>query len=284
MAMIKMNVNHISDVRRGEVYELKSILNNPRLNKEPLKKREIIKKVIAYMTLGIDVTKLFSEIVMASQTKDLIIKKMTYHYLITNAYLKHDLAILVINTLQKDTKDDDPMIRGLALRSLCSLRINGIAEYVIAPLNSALNDHSGYVRSTAVCGIAKLHHFNAMRNEDSNDVKQFESKLRESLFDTDPTVVINSIQTLNSILEGRLTFDTHLTLSLLNRLSEFSELHQVLILDEITNKYVLQNEDEIFDLMNLLEPRLHHTNAGVVLATAKLYLLLSAQVYQLTRK
>ena len=43
-----------------------------------------------------------------------------------------DLAILAINTLQKelpgvmkclaqDCRDDDPMIRGLALRSLCSL-------------------------------------------------------------------------------------------------------------------------------------------------------------------
>ena len=33
------------------------------------RKREIIKKVIAYMTLGIDVSRLFSEMVMVSTAK-----------------------------------------------------------------------------------------------------------------------------------------------------------------------------------------------------------------------
>jgi hypothetical protein len=39
------------------------------------KKRDVIKKVIAYMTLGIDVSRLFSDMVMASQTQDLVQKK-----------------------------------------------------------------------------------------------------------------------------------------------------------------------------------------------------------------
>ena len=32
------------------------------------RKREVLKKVIAYMTLGIDVTRLFSDMVMVSST------------------------------------------------------------------------------------------------------------------------------------------------------------------------------------------------------------------------
>ena len=40
----------------------------------------------------------------------------------TYAPLKPDLALLAINTLCKDCSDPNPMVRGLALRSMCSLR------------------------------------------------------------------------------------------------------------------------------------------------------------------
>jgi vesicle coat complex subunit len=60
--------------------------------------------------------------VQASNTKDLVLKKMVYLYLCTYAEAKADLAIMAINTLHKDVRDEDPMVRGLALRSLCSLR------------------------------------------------------------------------------------------------------------------------------------------------------------------
>jgi len=50
--------------KKGEVNELKTSLRNPALERDPEKKREVIKRVIAYMTLGIDVSKLFSEMIM----------------------------------------------------------------------------------------------------------------------------------------------------------------------------------------------------------------------------
>lgn len=56
-------------------------MKNTVSDKDEKKKREIVKKVIAYMTLGIDVSKLFSEMCMHSYTNDLIIKKMIYLYL-----------------------------------------------------------------------------------------------------------------------------------------------------------------------------------------------------------
>ncbi len=48
------------------------------------------------------------------------------------------------------------MIRGLALRSLCNLRLESILEYVQQPLQKSLNDISAYVRKTAVIGILKV--------------------------------------------------------------------------------------------------------------------------------
>ena len=50
--------------KKGEVNELKASLRNPSIDRDPEKKREVIKRVIAYMTLGIDVSKLFSEMIM----------------------------------------------------------------------------------------------------------------------------------------------------------------------------------------------------------------------------
>jgi AP-4 complex subunit beta-1 len=66
------------------------------------KKREAIRKVIAYMTLGIDVSKLFADMILACNTKDLVIKKMVYLYLCTYAQTNAELTLLAINTLQKD--------------------------------------------------------------------------------------------------------------------------------------------------------------------------------------
>lgn len=54
------------------------------------------------MTLGIDVSRLFPEMMLAIETRDLVVKKMVYLYLCTYARQKPDLAIMCINTLQRD--------------------------------------------------------------------------------------------------------------------------------------------------------------------------------------
>lgn len=55
------------------------------IEKDINKKRDVIKKVIAYMTLGIDVSRLYPEMVKASRTEDVVMKKMIYLYLINYA-------------------------------------------------------------------------------------------------------------------------------------------------------------------------------------------------------
>ena len=88
--------------KKGEVNELKASLRNPNLERDADKKREVIKRVIAYMTLGIDVSKLFSEMIMASASKDHVVKKMVYLYITAYAASNPELSLLAINTLQKD--------------------------------------------------------------------------------------------------------------------------------------------------------------------------------------
>lgn len=121
-------------------------------------KRELFKKVISYMTIGIDVSSVFSEMVMCSATSDIVLKKMCYLYVGNYAKNNPDLSLLTINFLQRDCKDEDPMIRGLALRSLCSLRVENLVEYLVGPLGSGLKDSNSYVRTVAAVGVLKLYH------------------------------------------------------------------------------------------------------------------------------
>lgn len=62
---------------------------------------------------------------------DVVLKKMLYLYITHYATSTPDLALLAINQLLKDCIDQDPTIRGLALRSLCSLRLGNLLEYVV---------------------------------------------------------------------------------------------------------------------------------------------------------
>ena len=57
------------------------LLRSVYIDKDPAKKKDVIKKVIAYMTLGIDVSRLYPEMVKASRTDDMVMKKMIYLYL-----------------------------------------------------------------------------------------------------------------------------------------------------------------------------------------------------------
>lgn len=48
------------------------------------------------------------------------------------------------------------MVRGLALRSLSSLRMESMLEYVEQPMKKALQDVSPYVRKTGVMACLKV--------------------------------------------------------------------------------------------------------------------------------
>jgi hypothetical protein len=87
---------------------------------------------------------LFSEMIMATATRDLVQKKMCYLYLSNYASRQPEMALLVINTLQKDARDEDPMVRGLALRCLCSLHVENVLEYLVEPVMKGLQDVSPY--------------------------------------------------------------------------------------------------------------------------------------------
>ncbi|CAA0821331.1 Beta-adaptin-like protein A [Striga hermonthica] len=270
---------------KGEVTDLKMQLRQLAGSRAPGTddtKRDLFKKVISYMTIGIDVSSVFSEMVMCSATSDIVLKKMCYLYV--GNYAKHnpDLALLTINFLQRDCKDEDPMIRGLALRSLCSLGVANLVEYLVGPLGNGLRDGNSYVRMVAAVGVLKLYHISALTCLDAD----FPDLLKHlMLTDKDAKVVANCLTSLQEIWsleaatseEAAKERESLLSKSViyyfLNRyeIKEFGEWAQCIVL-ELVSKYVPSDSDEIFDIMNLLEDRLQHANSAVVLATIKVFL------------
>jgi AP-4 complex subunit beta-1 len=254
--------------KKGEVHELRQLLRGAAQDRDQQKKRDAIKKVIAYMTLGIDVSPLFSEMVMASATTDLVQKKMVYLYLVNYAESNSELALLAINTLQKDCRDDDPMIRGLALRSLCSLNLLNMVEYLQPAVKAALQDVNGYVRKTAVIGVVKIFNISRAAVLESDLVE----KMRPMVSDSDSHVVANTIYALEEVLvdEGGFIPDKQIATMLLNRLQSFSEWGQCAVLGALT-KYRVADEGEMFDIMNILDGLLKQSSSAVVLSVTKIF-------------
>lgn len=102
-------------------------------------------------------------------------------------------------------------------------------------------------------------------------------KLLDMLRDKDPQVVSNVLCALGEIMaeEGGIPVNKSIVHHLLNRIKEFSEWSQCFILDLVARYDPGNDEDEIFDIMNLLEERLKHSNSAVVLATTKIFLHLT---------
>eukprot|EP01084_Bolivina_argentea_P065699 119751_1 len=85
----------------------------------------------------------------------------------------------------------------------------------------------------------------------------------------DTLVVVNSIHALNEILADEGGMAVKIIHHLLNRLHTFNEWGQMSIL-ELVSRYKPtgpKSKDEIYDIMNLLEDRLRHSNSALVLAT-----------------
>ena len=269
--------SYFTESKKGEVNELRRLLREFSTEKDKNRKREIIKKVIAYMTLGIDVSRLFTEMMLVIETRDLVIKKMVYQYLCNYATANPELAQMCTNTLTKDCNNDDPMVRGLALRSLCSLRLPQMVEYVSEPLRRALNDSHAYVRKTAVMGILKLYHL----DEGLLERDGFVDTLYDMLKDPDASVVANCILVLNELMakgpNGGMAINRAIMLHLLNRLGEFGEFGVVAVLD-LVPRYIPANEEEGYQIMNLLDPVLRTTNAGAFMSVIFAFLSLAESV------
>nr|CAD7605062.1 unnamed protein product [Timema genevievae] len=257
---------YFTTTKKGEIFELKSELNNDKKEK----KREAVKKVIASMTVGKDVSALFPDVVNCMQTDNLELKKLVYLYLMNYAKSQPDMAIMAVNTFVKDCEDPNPLIRALAVRTMGCIRVDKITEYLCEPLRKCLKDEDPYVRKTAAVCVAKLYDINAQLVEDQG----FLDQLKDLLSDSNPMVVANAVAALSEINEASTSGSPLIEMNaqtinkLLTALNECTEWGQVFILDSLAN-YTPKDDREAQSICERITPRLAHANAAVVLSAVK---------------
>ena len=256
------------DHKKGEVVELLKLLTNPSTEHNPQKKKDVVKRVIAYMTLGVDVSKLFYEMVKVSITDDIVMKKMVFLYIVNYAHQVEQGAFLAINTFLRDMKDPNPKVRGLALRMLCSIKFKGVYEYFANALYDSLKDAHPYVRKTAVTALLKVYHLNPKLITDK-DI----DLLYEMIGDKDPLVVMNVLFVLGEILkkEGGIVLSNKMVNHLLNIFNQLNEWGQVSVL-QLLSKFTPKDQQQMFDIMNILEEYLKTSSGAIVLGVTKVFI------------
>ncbi|KND02292.1 uncharacterized protein SPPG_02767 [Spizellomyces punctatus DAOM BR117] len=269
MAAAVRGPKFFSTTKKGENFELKADLNSEYREK----RKETVKKVIANMTIGKDVSSLFADVVKNMQTEDLELKKLVYLYLINYARTQPELVILAVNTFVKDTDDVNPLIRALAIRTMGMLRVEKIIDYLLEPLKKGLKDEDPYVRKTAALCVAKLYDLSPMIAIDNGLI----TIVQDMLSDRNPMVIANAVAALAEISEASVRRDVFVVnrsilTKLLAALNECTEWGQICILNSLAS-YRPHDTREAGDIAERVLPRLQHANASVVLSAVRVLMI-----------
>ena len=186
--------------------------------------------------------------------------------------------LLAVNTLLKDTRDSNPTIRALALKTLCSLDHEAFVEHRLRSINDGLKDSSSYVRRAAVMCTLNLDKEDLSTLKDSGIV----NKMYELIRDSDPIVVVNCLMTLEEILksEGGVVLNRKMVGYVLKRLDSFTTWGLVYV-SKLLLKYKPTSEEEVLDIMNVLDPLLAHNSVSVTSNSLQLFLHLVKDMPQL---
>ncbi|KAL1917291.1 uncharacterized protein VTP21DRAFT_4947 [Calcarisporiella thermophila] len=264
-----------STAKKGENYELKADLNSEYRDR----RKDAVKRVIANMTVGKDVSGLFPDVLKNMQTEDLELKKLVYLYLMNYAKTQPELVILAVNTFVKDTDDSNPLIRALAIRTMGCIRVDKIIDYLCDPLRKCLKDDDPYVRKTAAICVAKLYDLDPQLAIENG----FVTMVQDMVSDINPTVVANAVVALMEIDEStpdRKSFVINQTIlnKLLVALNECTEWGQIAILTALSEYKPVDAKEAEYVCERVL-PRLSHANGSVVLTAIRILLIYMRSIH-----
>eukprot|EP00924_Labyrinthula_sp_SR-Ha-C_P001869 maker-scaffold_30-snap-gene-1.7-mRNA-1 protein AED:0.18 eAED:0.18 QI:0/0.5/0.33/1/0.5/0.33/3/23/989 len=285
---------YFTSKRKGELYELKQELHHIKESH----RLKALKKVTASYTVGKDVSSLFSDVVVCSQTSDIQVyiffliifymKKLVYLYLMNHATTNQQLTLLSINSFLKDLNPNaNPLIFSLSLRTLSSicLSLPDLVPYLIQPLNLALKDDDAYIRKTAATSVGKICSAGYSSFEACSEAGIVDNLLN-LLNDKVSIVVSNALCSIKMIQSLKYTKDEEfipwekkLVAKLLSILNEASEWSQVYVLDCLSEGFsfsgVLGRVG--LDVKKVIErvlPRLQHSNTAVITSAVRLLIIL----------
>ncbi|GAA6047434.1 hypothetical protein JCM3770_001303 [Rhodotorula araucariae] len=259
--------------QRNKLQELRAELQADKKDKNFSKRKTVLKRVVASMTMGQDLSPLYPDVLACLSIQVLEIKKMVYLFLINYARVKPEMVKHALPGLLADAYDKNALIRALAIRTMSYIPVGEVLRALVEPLLHALKDRDPYVRKTAAICVAKLY----MHDRRLVDKHDFVPALRDLLMDPNPTVIANAVAALTEISERsdniHLRLNADVARRLVRAMGEASEWGQTYILEALMY-YVPDSHDEATLLAEQVSIRLQHSNSAVVLATVKVILYL----------
>ncbi|GAM24904.1 hypothetical protein SAMD00019534_080790 [Acytostelium subglobosum LB1] len=204
--------------------EIKKQLDGPS-DKEKL---ECMKKLIAMLSKGRDVSEVFPQVVKNVIANNLELKKLVYMYLVHYAESEHDSALLAINTFQKSLSDKSQVIRASALRVMSSIRVVDIIQVIVLAIEKCVKDSSPYVRKAAAFAIAKVHKLDSDKQEEL-------ANLIETLLNDNSTMVLGAaMMAFSEVCPDRHDLLHQHYRKICQLLADFDEWSQVVTINVLT--------------------------------------------------
>lgn len=157
-----------------------------------------MKWLLAMMSKGRDVSEFFPNVVKNVAAKSVEVKKLVYIYLVHYADFNdecREIALLSINSFQKDMSGANQLIRGLALRVMTSIRVGELMQLQLLAIQRCISDSSPYVRKCAAVALTKI--FNSDLSGDQTT--QLLSLLEKLLEDSSTMVLGSALSAFNEI-------------------------------------------------------------------------------------
>lgn len=116
---------------------------------------EGLRRVVALISKGRDASPFFASVTKLASTSSIEIRKLVYIIVLRYAPSHPDIALLSINSFQRDLTDPNPLIRGMSLRTLSSVRLKILSPIVLLAAGKAARDSHPYVRKIGVLALPK---------------------------------------------------------------------------------------------------------------------------------
>ncbi|RHZ00272.1 hypothetical protein DYB37_007641, partial [Aphanomyces astaci] len=211
---------------------IKKLLDNKTGTAGVSEKLQAMKTLLAMISKGEDVSLFFADVVKNVIVNSVEVKKMVYMYLVhyadANAQCR-ELALLSINSFQKDLADPNQLIRALALRVMTSIRVRDILQIQLIAIRKCAGDSSPYVRKCAANALSKVHLM------DSTDQKEVLAEIISLLLADSSTMVLGSaVQALNEICPDRMDLLHPAFRKLCHLLADIDEWGQAVVIHVLT--------------------------------------------------
>ncbi|KAF9126918.1 AP-3 complex subunit beta-2 [Mortierella sp. GBA39] len=160
------NQAHFLDTNEDKMREIRKNLDS-KYEKEKL---DGLKRLIAMISKGRDVSEFFPDVVKNVASNSLEVRKLVYIYILRYAEQEQDLALLSVNTFQKDLSDKNQLIRAMALRVMSGIRVPVISPIVMLGIKKCVTDLSPYVRKIAAHAIPKCYQLDPAQKDALVDI------------------------------------------------------------------------------------------------------------------